>query len=560
LRALIVDALARGSKGRRVVTVDAIGAGPRTVAGVLEQLGIDVELRVSEDVLERPDLLEGFDALLISAMSIDEATVSRIIRHWRRRRGRRPVVVGGPIASDPGFVERTGADLGIHGEAEPVLERLVREGILERLDTDVLRETCGVVFRAPGVGLVVRPRCPVMTRRMWERYRPSTRVVRSYPLYWAARIYVEVVRGCSNYQFPRLEGVIPRELLPEKPRPGCAYCSVISLWGYARSRSVDLVYEEVKALIDEGVHRIVLSGPDFLDYGRDWLVEPRPLVDPRSPPPNLEALRSLLSRLASIPEVASGEASVMAENAKPGLVTESAAKLLGEYLHGTPIHVGAESGDAALLKRMARPATPREAVEAVRRLRRSGLRPYVYVMYCLPGETDRTVKSTVRLIEALYRAGAEKVTAYRFMPLPGSYLEKLRGLRINCPTPHPVKLKAEEVNIRAKKRLIGARVRALVAGVHPRYKRPVAYPLRHGPVMLLEDEASIGELVEAMITGVKGDHMVTASVAKRLGVVTPTQARREWRAGRRVPRRVGERRRGKASHRGRTKRIRRGGA
>ena len=519
MRALIVDALARGSKGRRVVTVDAIGAGPRTVAGVLEQLGVEVDLRVSEDVLEEPSILGDYDALLVSAMSIDEATVARIIKHWRRRRGRRPVIVGGPIASDPGFVERTGADLGIHGEAEPVLERLVVEGVLEDPEPALLRDMCGVVFRAPGGGLVVRPRCPVMTRRMWERYRPSTRVVRGYPLYWAARVYVEVVRGCSNYQFPRLDGVLPRELLPEKPRPGCAYCSVVSLWGYARSRSVDRVYEEVKALIDEGVHRIVLSGPDFLDYGRDWLVEPRPLVDPREPPPNLEALRSLLSRLTSIPEIASGEASVMAENAKPSLVTEEAASLLGEYLRGTPIHVGAESGDAALLRRMARPASPREAVEAVRRLRRSGLRPYVYVMYCLPGETRKTIESTVRLIEALYRAGAEKVTAYRFMPLPGSYLEKLRSAKLECPSPHPVKLKAEEVNIRAKKRLIGTRVRALVAGIHPRYEKPVAYPVTHGPVMLLEDKARIGELVEALITGVKGDHMVTASITRRLGRV-----------------------------------------
>ncbi len=525
MRALIVDALARGSKGRRVVTVDAIGAGPRTVAGVLEQLGVDVELRVSEDVLGMPRVLEDYDVLLVSAMSIDEATVARIVRHWRRRRGRRPVIVGGPIASDPGFVVRVGADLGIHGEAEPVLERLVREGLLEDPDPGLLGGMCGVVFRGDEGGLVVRPRCPVMTRRMWERYRPSTRVVRGYPLYWAARVYVEVVRGCSNYQFPRLEGILPPKLLPEKPRPGCAYCSVISLWGYARSRSADLVYEEVKALIDEGVHRIVLSGPDFLDYGRDWLVAPRPLVNPREPPPNLEALRSLLSRLASIPEIASGEASVMAENAKPGLVTEDAARLLGEYLRGTPIHVGAESGDAALLRRMARPASPREAVEAVRRLRRSGLRPYVYVMYCLPGETRKTIESTVRLIEALYRAGAEKVTAYRFMPLPGSYLEKLRGTALECPSPHPVKLKAEEVNVRAKKRLVGTRVKAIVAGIHPRHERPVAYPVTHGPVMLLEDEAEIGELVEAMITGVKGDHMVTAAVTRRLGRIAAAETR-----------------------------------
>ncbi|ABM79925.1 B12-binding domain-containing radical SAM protein [Hyperthermus butylicus] len=514
---VVVDALAHGRYARRQVTVDVIGAGPRTVAGVLEQKGLNVDLYIAEDVVENPSRLRGYSALLVSGMSVDEPTVARIVRLWRRN-SRGPVIVGGPIAADPEFLVRVRGDVGVYGEAEPVIEKLVETGIFEqqRLDPRTLERLCGIVYVENGGRLRVNRRCPIMPRRVWERYRPSTRVIRGYPLYWAARVYVEVVRGCSNYSFPRLDGILPPELLPEKPIPGCAYCSVIPLYGYARSRSIDHVYEEVKELIDQGVHRIVLSGPDFLDYGRDWLVEPSPLLDPRNPPPNTKAIAELLRRITAIPEVSSGEVSVMVENIKPNLVNDEVVLVLGRYLRGTPVHIGAETGDNKLLEALGRSATVYEVVKAVRLLRRHGLRPYVYIMYCLPGETSRTIRQTVEYMEKLYNAGAEKITVYKFTPLPLSYLHKLAGTNYDtkCPNPHPVRLRAEEINKRAKRRLIGLRIRVIIVGYY-RGRRPLGYPLKHGPVVLL-DRGSIGDLVDARIVDVISDRMVEATVIKRI--------------------------------------------
>lgn len=519
MEVLIIDALARGSYGKRMVTVDAIGAGPRTVAGVLEGLGANVELTVAEKVLENPHMLRKYDVMMISAMSIDEKTVARIVKMWRRQRGSRAVVIGGPIASDPAFILRVGGDIGVHGEAEPVIEKLIESGIVDekRIDYTRLKDVCGTAYVLDG-RLIVNKRCPVMTRQMWEKYRPSTRAIQGYPLYWAARVYVETVRGCSNYTIPELAEVLPEELLPDKPVPGCAYCSVIPLWGYARSRSIDLVYREVKELIDYGVHRIVLSGPDFLDYGRDWLVEPRPLVDPRNPGPNIQAIRQLLRRLTSIPEVSSGEVSIMVENVKPSLVTEAAAETLGKYLKGTPVHIGAETGDAWLLKKLGRPMTVRETVEAVKRLKKHGLRPYVYIMYCLPGETSKTVQKTVRLMETLYRVGAEKITVYRFMPLPLSALEKLAIAGIRCMHNHLVKQKAIEINERAKKRMIGKTVRVIVVGRHPKLRKWIGYPINHGPVVVIENgnkDLCEKDIVTIRIVGVPSDRMVEGVIIEK---------------------------------------------
>jgi radical SAM superfamily enzyme YgiQ (UPF0313 family) len=519
---LVVDALARGAYGKRQVTVDVIGAGPRTVVGVLEQLhDIDVDLYVAEEVVSSKDKLKYFDVLMISAMSIDEETVKRIVKIWRNLREHAPVIVGGPAVLDEEFIVRVNADLAVYGEAEPVILNLFKRGIVDRsgVNTESLSELCGVIYRVPSSKSVrVNRRCPIMTRKEWEKYRPSTRIITKYPLFWAARVYVEVVRGCSNYTIPQMEDILPRKLLPNKPVPGCAYCSVVPLWGYARSRSIELVYDEVKKLIDQGVHRIVLSGPDFLDYGRDRLVEPKPLVDPVNPRANVKAIRELLRRLADIPEVSSEEASVMVENVKPSLVDENSAAALGDYLRGTPVNVGVETGDDRLLAALGRPVSYKKSIEAVKLLIRHGLRVYVYIMYCLPGENEKTIAKTIELMEKLYRIGVEKITAYKFMPLPKSYLEKLIN-KVKCKPNHPVRAKSIELNKKAKRKLIGKTMTAIVVGKHPRYKKPLAYPLHHGPVIMLENIAETGEIVRVRLTGIVSDRIVMGAIIQRKGRV-----------------------------------------
>ena len=518
---LVVDALASGSIGKRVVTVDVIGAGPRTVVGVLEGQGLDADLYTIDKVMTDRNILRSYKVLMISAMSIDEASVAKLVRSWRRFNPRSLVILGGPITSDPESIIRVNADIGIHGESEPVLEKLAKIIDLDKgiIDYDEVKNICGTIYKYNG-SIKINQRCPIMTRREWEKYRPSTRVITSYPIYWAARVYVETVRGCSNYTFPSLEDLIPVEYLPSKPRPGCAYCSVIHLWGYARSRSISLVYDEIKKLIDEGARRIVLSGPDFLDYGRDWLIEPKPLVNPFTPPPNTRAIEELLHRLYSIPEVSSGEAKIMVENVKPNLVTEEAARVLGKYLKGTPVHLGAETGDDNLLKALGRPAFTSDVFRAIRLLKKYGLRPYVYIMYCLPGETPRSVQKTLRYMEKIYKLGAEKITAYKFTPLPGSYLEKIPASALPCKKGvHPVKAKAIELNKRSKKKMIGKVLRFIIVDYSKRYKGYIAYPLAHGPVTVIKtgsEEKRISKrcIVDARVTSIINDRVVKAYLTR----------------------------------------------
>jgi len=525
LRVAVVDCLARGRVGRRVATVDAIGAGPRLVVGIAESLGHRADLLMCEEAVKKPSALKGYEVLMVSGMSVDVPSMVKVVRRW----GRGPSVAGGPAFVDYDSLLRGGFDYVVWGEGEAPIPDLLKH-------LDLGTEPTGVpnlIYRGEG-GRVVRNPGPLYLNHppLWM-YRPSVRAVTNYPGWWGARVYVEVVRGCSNFLRPTLRlpngracikcdncrspNLEVRLQCPIGIPPGCGYCSVPALFGPARSRPLEDVVWEVRGLIKAGVTRVVLSAPDFLDYGRDWLVAPKPLTNPREPPPNLGAIESLLKEVTSIPEVSSGDAYVMVENVKPNLVSREVAEALGRYLRGTPIHIGLESGDREHHTALGRPSTVDEVVEAVKLLRSAGLKPYIYVIHGLPGESRRTVKATARVVKELFSLGVEKVTLYRFTPLKGTAFEGFK------PPPPAVKsLRARSLywlvrrlNLEGKRRLVGATVKAVVAGAAR--DGLVAYTLPHGPVVKVPGGRGLmGKVVEVRVTEAVSDRVVRGDVIRVL--------------------------------------------
>ena len=527
-RFLIVDALGAG-KGARRATMDAVGSGPRYVAGVLEHLELDYELVTSAAVLEKPRLLRRFDVLMVSGMTSDLPAVRRVSALWDRH-SKGPKVLGGPIASD--WVEalkKCRYDLAVIGEGEATLTELLEKGLSDGVlpDRRELRRVRGLAYVEEGEVVFTGLR-PFMRRNEYAKLKPSTRAIQGYPGYKALRVYVEVVRGCSNYyrttmRLPdgrqctecdacRTGPLSRRYYCPVGIPPGCGYCSVPSLFGPSRSREVQSVLEEVEELVELGVRRVVLSGSDVLDYGRDVLVEPEPLTDPREPPANLDMLEELLSGLHRLVRESKGRFSVMVENIKPNLVDREVAELLGRYLRHTPVNIGCETGSEEHCRALGRPNTPSEALRAVRLLRKAGLRPYVYFMHGLPGESEETTSETVRAIEECRRLGAERIIVYRFRPLPMSAFG-------DVPSPPPahvsplgraVKEAGERVNRASRKMLVGKRIRAVVYGKAPG-RGWIAYPMKHGPVIVVRGfQGEAGEVVEVEVVRMLSDRVVEA--------------------------------------------------
>jgi radical SAM superfamily enzyme YgiQ (UPF0313 family) len=533
VKPLIVDALAYG-RGKRQATRDVIGAGPRTIAGVLESAGIEPRIAPVEEALGRAFNHSDYDMLMVSGMTSDLRTVRKMVARWSKT-SEGPVIIGGPVASDVEVLRRVGAEIAVTGEGELTLLELLNLGLNEGMipPEDELSSVRGVIYMTDN-GTQVNDLRPRISRKEYDALTPSTRTISSYPLFRAARVYVEALRGCSNYH--RAQGTIPEETCeacdlcrsgglearydcPHGMPPGCGYCSVPSLFGPPKSRSPENIQGEVERLLQEGVRRVVLSAPGFLDYGRDLQVEPEPLTDPRSPEPNYEALERLLSGLTELAPMAEGEASLMIENLKGDLVTEKAAKVLGRYLVGTPVNIGFETGSIIQSRKIGRSSTPRENLDAVRRLRKAGLKPYVYFVNGLPGQNEDTVRETVTAIDDSVFAGASRIILYRFQPLPMSAFQDLHRAPPAARDPFSglVHDAAVNANSRLKEKLIGSRIRVVIVEPYLRDQSyHVAYPMLHGPVVLVEQAQGLeGEVVDVTVSDIASDRIVIGTLVRR---------------------------------------------
>lgn len=516
MKIAVVDCLATGSAGRRLSSVDVVGSGPRLVVGILTRLGVKPYLMECERVLSNStDILRNFDVLMVSGMSSDIHSVSIVLKKWKERG---PSLAGGPMCVDYEDLLKLGFTAVVWGEAEVSLPVLVKT-----LGSGDFRNIPNLIFRENGEFIVNITPSYAREPLLWS-FEPDVESIRNYRYYWARRVYVEVVRGCSNFYRTTLPIKLPKEVgitkcvrcgicrtgrlelrvsCPLGIPPGCGYCLVPRLYGPARSRPVEQIVKEVSELIELGVTRIVLSAPDILDYGRDWLVKPSPLTDPRYPPANVGALEQLLSDIFSIPTVEKKEVYVMVENIKPNLVTEEVARVLGKYLRGTTVNIGLETGDSEHHVELGRPSTVEEVLRAIKLLRDHGLRPYVYTIYGLPGESWRTIRNTIKVLKKATKLGAERVILYRFRPLRGSAFENYPHPSLKNRRVSSLKSFVEALEASFKKKLLGKTVRIAVVDTYSK-DIYIGYTLPHGPVALLKSSKDLrGRVVDAVVLEVE---------------------------------------------------------
>ena len=168
------------------------------------------------------------DLLLVSGMTMDIPAIRKVSRRCRKLRWESLRIAGGPACGAPGSVLKAGYDLAVVGEGERALERL--------LAGEEMHSIPGTAH-VSGSGLAVNPPLPPMDQDSYNRYMPSTDRITDYATYFASRVYVEVVRGCSNFGRTRMELSDGRrctecpqgcytEYCREGIPPGCGFCAV----------------------------------------------------------------------------------------------------------------------------------------------------------------------------------------------------------------------------------------------------------------------------------------------------------------------------------------------
>ncbi|MCG3218736.1 MAG: radical SAM protein, partial [Candidatus Heimdallarchaeota archaeon] len=518
---LIIDALGAGT-GRRMFTRDVIGAGTRTLAGIFEVHSPSSQLAIlnAEVILESSEieaikkLGKGLpDLILMTGMTMDLEAILLVNKRLKSIFPKPIILIGGPILTDPqphnsSFLNNFTA--GIIGEGEPALIRLIHLWDNLQLDSpDILsslHSLPGAVWMTNG-SLQFGATKVSVSSSLFLSQTPSFERIIDYPNYRSARVFVEIGRGCSNFnRSPLVRNAFQcqdcgncessdrelRAFCPDNIPPGCGYCSVPSLFGYSRSRSSSSILSEVQGLVNMGVSRIVLSAPCVLDYGRDWLSS-SPLTLSNSPPANIHALTELFAGISAIKESSSHPVGVLLENIKPSLCTEEVANLIGKHFPGTTISIGCETGSMSHSYAIGRPSDPTDSLRAAAYLSKAGVYPQLYFIHSMPGETVASLKETMKLITKT-RQSARKMTVYRYRELPGSSFTWLKGqgLEPSPLSPYKALRRAQkqlkdlilEFNSEGNKQVIGKTITVIVGEADRKLENYyICYPLLAGPAV-----------------------------------------------------------------------------
>jgi tRNA-2-methylthio-N6-dimethylallyladenosine synthase len=198
----------------------------------------------------------------------------------------------------------------------------------------------------------------------------------------AGHAYVTVMRGCDNF---------------------CTYCVVPNVRGPERSRPPRSILEEVRRLVGQGVRQVTFLGQAVNQYsaredGRRW------------------DLADLVVRAAETPDLSR----LSFVTSHPAAMTERLAAVFRDVpAVAAYLHMPAQSGSDAVLRRMNRGYTVAGYVERVAMVRR--LRPDIAVesdfIVGFPGETAEDFEATAALVRQVRFAGA---FVFKYSPRPGT--------------------------------------------------------------------------------------------------------------------------------------------
>ena len=530
MNALIVDALA-ANEGRRKFSRDAIGAGPRLLAGIFEKNNRDVRIKRVENFLEdNGEVNERIDLFLISAMSVDKIAVQKAIKKIKNNHPNSKIILGGPILSEISISREIKFDVGVIGEGERIVEQLIKCDF----NFEIFQEpeySMNFNIEKDSQTLLIQDTKP-FNFNIFDLYFSSTKRISDYPDHWFSKVYVELVRGCSNHYRGDLvktaggcsecgECDDPDTIIsgdcPEDIPSGCGFCSVSSTFGAPRSKKIDLISKEVEELLNHGVRRIVLSAPGFLDFYRGG--ENKKIFSPTKPSANHEKLEKLLQILSEIRDKQEQTCSISIENVKPSLVTAEITKLIGKFLPNTSISIGCETFDVSHSNLIGRPSEPSRALEAAKLFSADGISPQIYLIHSLPGETVRSLEITKEIVEKQLSEYAEKITVYKYLSLPSS---PFTVTDVELPRKrHLLDIKRDELkdsiiefNLEKKKQMIGEKLITIVAEKdRVRENTYISYPIFSGPAISIYSEKSIlGNTYAVKIIGALSDKLLEGKI------------------------------------------------
>ena len=256
------------------------------------------------------------------------------------------------------------------------------------------------------------------------------------------------------------EGEVPRQIstpshyaylkIAEGCRKGCSYCLIPKIKGPLRSKPIERVVKEFRALLSQGVQEVILIAQDLGDYGKDIGA----------------TLSELLKELLKVP----GDYWLRLLYLYPDEITDELIELLKSDSRLCPyLDMPIQHINDSLLGTMRRTTNAKQIKNVITKLRAAmrhiHLRTSLIVGF--PGEGE---KEFAELCQFIQKYPLNQVGFFPFSPEEGTFaaeLPKQVAPAVKEKRVERIAKKQQRIAQRLNKKLIGETLEVVVEGYHP---------------------------------------------------------------------------------------------
>ena len=304
---------------------------------------------------------------------------------------------------------------------------------------------------------------------VWEKEGPviegTPKFRTSYPNAW-----VNITYGCNNF---------------------CTYCIVPYVRGRERSRKLENIVEECRALINEGYKEITLLGQNVNSYGKDIGC----------------SFSNLLIEIDKIP----GKYRLRFMTNHPKDFTEELIKTISECTHVCHlVHLPIQSGSDRVLKLMNRHYSRADYLEKINLLKKyiPDIAVTTDIMVAFPTETEQDYLETVSLVEQVEFSGA---FTFVYSPRNGTPAAKMDGqIPEEVSKPRIMKLVdlQNSINRKQSEKYVGKTVEILCEGYDEKKESYLGRDEFGRMAYFKSNEDLIGKFVNVKITKAGGISLI----------------------------------------------------
>lgn len=268
----------------------------------------------------------------------------------------------------------------------------------------------------------------------------------------------------------------------------CSYCLIPTARGRSRSKSLEDIDKELKALSENGYKEIVFVGINLSDYGKKT---PYSLPDALQLAEKYEGIERI--RLGSL---------------EPDHITDEMIERLGNITKLCPqFHISVQSGCDSVLKKMNRHYTAEDYENLAKKLRETFYDATITtdVLVGFPSETEEDFKTTAEFVK---RVKFEKVHVFPYSVREGTVAAKMEQHTNAIKNKRATELTkiTDELRSEFMKAQIGKTVEVLFETHRDGYSE--GYTKNYTPVRIYNDNDYRGTIMEIAITDANNDYCI----------------------------------------------------